>query len=87
MPPRIKGSVGRLFHIGQTTVFAGPRDKLPNDRHLRMLAVLAVGRPGDEKPRIVAEFPSSSKAEEFIEALMLGIDEATPKPISAETEV
>jgi hypothetical protein len=81
MTDHIKGSTGRLFNIGSTVVYAGPRDKAPNDRHLKRLPVLAVARPGDKELRIVTEFPNSTSAEAFIEALIAGLDEASVKPI------
>jgi hypothetical protein len=86
MPEHIRGSVGRSFQIGSTALYAGPREALPNNRHLKLRPVVAFARPGDEKPTIVGEFTSSTAAEKFIEALMTGIAEATTIPITTQKE-
>lgn len=83
--PHIKGSEGIAFQLGNTGFYIGPRQQVPNDRHLKRPPVLSMWRlePGKEiDPQIVAEFPNSTMAEEAIEWFIAGINEGTAsKPL------
>lgn len=83
--PHIKASEGRAFRFGDTSVYVGPREPSPNGRNLKRPPVLAYSRVGvDLTPHIVAEFPNSTAAEEFMQALTLGIDEAALASANAQ---
>ena len=70
---------GFAFQIGGTNIYAGPRE------NGRGTPILAVSR-GTEDPLVVAEFRNSTTAEAFIEALRVGIDEATKPATPAGSE-
>lgn len=84
IPSHLRASEGRAFTIGRTSVYVGPREPAPNGRNLKRPPVLAFSRPGDDKPTIVAEFPNSSAAEQFMTALTAGVEEASIAAANAQ---
>jgi hypothetical protein len=74
-----RASDGQGFQIGQTGLYVGP-----GIRGTKAPAVLAHVRPGEKKPKVVADFRSSAAAERFVAALQAGIDELRAQYVTPE---